>query len=280
MTKGGVCIVLAEQCILAYSIYAIPYYLYKGWWEDLIHNGFHSDDIPNLVKVIVFFTLLFLCQLCFLCTSFTNPGWISDINDMKRVLLQEGGAPLEYLEKKSNGKARSCAKCKAPKPDRAHHCSICNKCVLKMDHHCPFVNNCIGFFNYKYFFNFLFWVMVFTIYIIVLVVLDGIKSRRFNIPPAIAAIICVIVLFLVSLLFFNHIRFIAINMTTIEHVEKRKVMKRNPYDLGIVRNYKQVFGTNPFLWCLPFWTTVGDGHLFEVTPDTSETSCLLSSSAS
>ncbi len=33
-----------------------------------------------------------------------------------------------------------CAKCRLPKPQRAHHCSICNQCVLKMDHHCPWIN--------------------------------------------------------------------------------------------------------------------------------------------
>ena len=59
--------------------------------------------------------------------------------------------------------------------------SLISAKVLKMDHHCPFVNNCIGFFNYKYFFNFLFWVMVFNIYVIVLVVLAAVDQREFGI---------------------------------------------------------------------------------------------------
>jgi len=36
---------------------------------------------------------------------------------------------------------RLCRRCKAFKPDRAHHCSICQRCIIKMDHHCPWVNN-------------------------------------------------------------------------------------------------------------------------------------------
>lgn len=50
---------------------------------------------------------------------------------------------------------RSCRKCHAFRPPRAHHCSICNCCYLKMDHHCTLLNICIGFHNYKAFYLFL-----------------------------------------------------------------------------------------------------------------------------
>ena len=60
-----------------------------------------------------------------------------------------------------------CQRCLVFKPDRTHHCRQCNKCVLKMDHHCPWVANCIGFYNYKYFLNMLFYASITSLLIVV-----------------------------------------------------------------------------------------------------------------
>uniref|UniRef100_A0A146M895 Palmitoyltransferase n=2 Tax=Lygus hesperus TaxID=30085 RepID=A0A146M895_LYGHE len=60
-----------------------------------------------------------------------------------------------------------CRKCIAPKPPRTHHCSVCNRCILKMDHHCPWLNNCVGHFNHRYFFMYMVFISLSTLFIMI-----------------------------------------------------------------------------------------------------------------
>ena len=78
-----------------------------------------------------------------------------------------GSIPLYwgfYIGDDDEKRKRYCLICNAFKPERSKHCSICNTCVLNMDHHCPWVNNCIGFFNRKYFMQFIFYLELLFIY--------------------------------------------------------------------------------------------------------------------
>ena len=42
-----------------------------------------------------------------------------------------------------------------PKPPRSHYDHVTKALVLNMDHYCPWMFNVVGYFNYRYFFNFL-----------------------------------------------------------------------------------------------------------------------------
>ncbi|XP_045509392.1 palmitoyltransferase ZDHHC16B [Colias croceus] len=60
-----------------------------------------------------------------------------------------------------------CKKCISPKPPRTHHCSVCDKCILAMDHHCPWLNNCVGYFNARYFYLYMAYMVAGVTFVIV-----------------------------------------------------------------------------------------------------------------
>ncbi|XP_032527029.2 palmitoyltransferase ZDHHC16 [Danaus plexippus] len=63
--------------------------------------------------------------------------------------------------------ASICKKCISPKPPRTHHCSVCDRCILGMDHHCPWLNNCVGFYNARYFYLYMVYMVMGVTFLIV-----------------------------------------------------------------------------------------------------------------
>jgi len=57
-----------------------------------------------------------------------------------------------------------CNRTGLPKPPRSHFDHVTNRLVLNMDHYCPWMFNTIGYFNYRYFVNFLIYVAVGMVY--------------------------------------------------------------------------------------------------------------------
>lgn len=70
---------------------------------------------------------------------------------------------------------RECSTCKIIRPPGASHCSVCNNCVLNFDHHCVFISSCVGKRNHKYFYLFLFFGTITSLYIAVCQLITIIK---------------------------------------------------------------------------------------------------------
>ena len=169
--------------------------------------------------------------------------------------------------------------CNVFKPERCHHCSACNRCVLNMDHHCPWINNCVGFWNRKFFLLLLVYVLIITYTTFFTMGYDFYAALKwgFNyrfidrndvrlkrnciimLSFLFNAIICVL---MTAFLKF-HIKLATENKTTIENLDKQGLEYKSKYDIGLKDNWRQIFGSNPWLWAFPIFMgsgkPIGDG---------------------
>ncbi|ESO96848.1 hypothetical protein LOTGIDRAFT_115412 [Lottia gigantea] len=163
-----------------------------------------------------------------------------------------------------------CKKCISPKPPRTHHCSVCNSCILKMDHHCPWLNNCVGFYNHHHFYLFCLYMWIGTIYVSYVGYdlfiqhfygnsvnshiqenIVNYKDEMFHNLVVFEFLLCTGVSIALGLLTLWHSRLISRGETSIEqHIngkERKRLKKKgrvfkNPYNLGIIANWKEFFG--------------------------------------
>eukprot|EP00204_Picochlorum_oklahomense_P002655 CAMPEP_0118802430 /NCGR_PEP_ID=MMETSP1161-20130426/7782_1 /TAXON_ID=249345 /ORGANISM="Picochlorum oklahomensis, Strain CCMP2329" /LENGTH=307 /DNA_ID=CAMNT_0006730649 /DNA_START=202 /DNA_END=1125 /DNA_ORIENTATION=+ len=155
---------------------------------------------------------------------------------------------------------RWCKKCRKWKPPRSHHCSMMNECVLRMDHYCVWMVNTIGMLNYKSFVLFLMWACIACIMSAVLLFkpcVAFVTSTSSILPvwPLLISFMSFVFTASFSLALIGfivmHWNLIAKNMTTIEAYEKVPITPW-PHDKGGWReNFFDVFGRDPYGWCLP-----------------------------
>uniref|UniRef100_A0A914VMJ4 Palmitoyltransferase n=1 Tax=Plectus sambesii TaxID=2011161 RepID=A0A914VMJ4_9BILA len=185
-----------------------------------------------------------------------------------------------------DGSMRFCEKCQCVKPDRCHHCSVCGQCVLKFDHHCPWVNTCVNYRNYKFFIQFLGYALAFCLwgfftdmpYFIAFWQGDFASKQAGRFHILFMFFVTGMFAISVSCLFFYHLYLTSKNQSTIESFRAPVFTygpDKNGYNLGIRRNYREVFGSNRLLWFLPIFSATGDGIAFPVPTYEAEADSLL-----
>eukprot|EP01103_Thecamoeba_quadrilineata_P019552 TRINITY_DN796_c0_g1_i1.p1 TRINITY_DN796_c0_g1~~TRINITY_DN796_c0_g1_i1.p1 ORF type:complete len:288 (-),score=-0.97 TRINITY_DN796_c0_g1_i1:96-959(-) len=246
--------------LLVFLIFGYIYFAFVfSIWSIETHLN-TCQEIERIIGLVFFHIFMILALVSYIRTVFTDPGRVPPSYSPDIEL----GRPSEY---------KTCRKCQALKPPRAHHCSTCGRCVLRMDHHCPWVNNCVGWRNHKFFVLFLIWTAM-TSCVVFGFTLLRLSEVGFHWVIDINFLITVLVsgTFGVALLLFSfqHLWLVRNNFTTLEVISASDCCSicsetvRSPYNMGHQRNFSQIFGERPLLWLFPILTVSGDGVHWEV----------------
>ena len=121
---------------------------------------------------------------------------------------------------------RCCKKCFTMKATNTHHCSTCGSCIAEMDHHCPWVNNCVGFYNQKYFLQFLVYVFLGSVQALIMIIYRtypcmwdrcALYSQVHQVVLGALSILCGLVFAIfVCVMFYDQMECILTNQSTID----------------------------------------------------------------
>lgn len=164
--------------------------------------------------------------------------------------------------------SKYCRKCQSLKPPSSHHCSTCGVCIARMDHHCPWVNNCVGFYNQKFFLQFLVYVALGSFHALVLIAWQSFLCMEQNcmlfkhtftcVLAGVSIFLAVLFGLFVVIMFCDQMWCILSNTSTIDNLQKEKNpnMESGKGQKAASRtawqNLKEVFGgpLSPF-WFIP-----------------------------
>ncbi|KAH7416429.1 hypothetical protein KP509_14G091300 [Ceratopteris richardii] len=248
--------------ILAVTLISCIIYLFFTTILPSIHSLTSLQGISHaIISIWLIFNVFFNYMYCIR----TDPGSPSDSID-----LEHNPMSLSDRQGPSGEGVRWCKTCLKVKPPMTHHCHICRRCILKMDHHCPWMHNCIGFFNYRFFFLFLFYLWIGCAYTTYMASIPLRKQEEDDedVQVLFTFVLAIAVFTVLTGLFSFHVYLVLSAQTTIDfygHRRRRRQarlearqrgekfvppMHMNAYDMGKLQNLRTLFDHGGSYWWL------------------------------
>mmetsp|Transcript_20894 Transcript_20894/g.23286 ORF Transcript_20894/g.23286 Transcript_20894/m.23286 type:complete len:292 (+) Transcript_20894:145-1020(+) len=259
---------LSVFIIITYSI--LTYSAFTYWWVIGISRNWIGNTTTLLISIVWTVQLLMVAWTYKLACS-TPPGtppkeWVPKGIDDEELEAMKSRSSLHRSNYRDA--ARWCKTCKAWKPPRCHHCSVCKVCVLRMDHHCIWVDNCVGFYNHKYFLQFLFYCSSLCVEGLIIYGYEFINAvfylKDWKSTPITSwmcilldCIFAVMILMGAGVMFIQQMIIVMNNKTNVELWERHWAVKDfgkdflYPYDEGILNNFNHFLGNGIVHWLTP-----------------------------
>ncbi|PSS27014.1 Protein like [Actinidia chinensis var. chinensis] len=255
-----------RSLFLTVCLIVVPVILFCAFISQRIVNEF-PHHLGHLIVVLPAVFTAYIIIILFL-TSGIDPGIVPRNQNPPEPDDDVSCISVDWVESQSgaqslpptkeviiNGmvvRVKYCQTCMLYRPPRCSHCSICNNCVERFDHHCPWVGQCIGKRNYRFFFMFVFSTTVLCLYVFAFcwVNIRNIREayhcsvyKAFMKSPVSGILILYtfIASWFVGGLTAFHLYLIFTNQTTYENFRYHYDGKRNPYNVGWARNFREVF---------------------------------------
>jgi hypothetical protein len=249
-----------RSCVISLFMVLVPSVV----WQGLV-GPFYAVRIHVCIPLIA--ALFQACSCIFMvATAVSDPGILPRQGDYaqrydhitKLHRQKEPSRQVDVVIRTVPSKIKYCTTCNIYRPPRATHCGICENCVERFDHHCPWLGNCIGKRNYWLFYIFVISTASTNVIVLFTSALHlGLLCKEFKAAgrptdesvlaalrqePVSAALVIYsvcIVWFTFGLLVF-HTYLVATNQTTYENIKGTWGDLTNPFNRGIIGNFRNV----------------------------------------
>lgn len=251
-----------KSCIASSLMILVPSII----WQVQPGVFFASRSHLGVIVSVLTGCLQISSLILLVATAFSDPGIMPRQKEWSeqfdiRTQSKRPKQPQRYYDIVLRGhpfKVKWCSTCNIYRPPRCTHCSVCENCIERFDHHCPWIGNCIGRRNYWLFYGFVTSTGAINAFVLATSAahvglltreyqdqdhpgLEGFLEALREAPLSAALVVyCTLIVWFTVGLCMYHNFLICTNQTTYEQIKGVYASGHNPFNKGILGNYRDV----------------------------------------